>query len=233
MQYICDTIQSGDSLQSVAAAYGVSINNLLAANPEIITQPYICPGIAISVPQPSIMPPIYTQQQTPQIQIPQIQTPQIQTPVYPTPTPIPQPSTGTGTTGTGTSTGSETLTMEQQVAALVNSERASRGLDPLTWNQNLANIARVKSDDMASNNYFSHTSPTYGSPFDMLKSFGVSYTAAGENIASGQTTAQTVMDTWMNSAGHAANILNGNFTEIGVGYSYNNGSPIWTQLFLR
>jgi uncharacterized protein YkwD len=86
---------------------------------------------------------------------------------------------------------------------------------------------------MATNNYFSHTSPTYGSPFDMLKSFGVSYTAAGENIASGQTSAQSVMDTWMNSPGHAANILNSNFTEIGVGYSYNNGRPIWTQLFLR
>jgi uncharacterized YkwD family protein len=224
MQYICYTIQSGDSLQSVAAAYGVSINNLLAANPEILTQAVICPGYQITVPQPTIAPPIYTPPQT------QPQTPTIQTPVYPTPTP--QPSTNTNTT-TGTTTGNETTSPEQQVAVLVNSERASRGLSPLSWNQNLANIARVKSDDMANNNYFSHTSPTYGSPFDMLKSFGVSYTAAGENIASGQTTAQSVMDTWMNSPGHAANILNGNFTEIGVGYSYNSGRPIWTQLFLR
>jgi uncharacterized YkwD family protein len=226
MQYICYTIQSGDSLQSVAAAYGVNLNTLLAANPEILTQAVICPGYQITVPQPTIAPPIYTQQPTTPVYTPQQTTPSILTPVIPTPTP--QPSTGTNT-----STGSENLTLEQQVAALVNSQRAARGLSPLSWNANLATLARIKSDDMASNNYFSHTSPTYGSPFDMLKSFGVSYTAAGENIASGQTTAQNVMDTWMNSPGHAANILNSNYTEIGVGYSYNNGSPIWTQLFLR
>ncbi|MNH43142.1 Cysteine-rich secretory protein family protein [compost metagenome] len=78
------------------------------------------------------------------------------------------------------------------------------------------------------NNYFSHTSPTYGSPFDMMRSFGVKYSYAGENIASGQRTPQEVMTAWMNSAGHRANILNGNFTKIGVGYV--NGE--WVQMFI-
>lgn len=210
MQYICHTVQSGDSLQSIAAAYGVNINNILAANPEIITQPVICPGVTITVPQPTITPPFKYPQPQP----------------TPTPQPTPQPTPGTGN-------GSGTISLEEQVVALVNEQRISRGLNPLTLNQNLTYIARIKSDDMANNNFFSHNSPTYGSPFDMLRHFGVTFTAAGENIASGQTTAESVMNTWMNSPGHAANILNDSYTEIGVGYSYNNGRPIWTQLFIR
>ncbi len=78
------------------------------------------------------------------------------------------------------------------------------------------------------NGYFSHTSPTYGSPFDMMRSYGVTYRYAGENIASGQRTAAQVMNDWMNSSGHRANILNQNFTKIGVGYV--NGK--WVQMFI-
>lgn len=122
--------------------------------------------------------------------------------------------------------------LENQVVELVNNERTSRGLRPLTANWQLARVARYKSEDMYRNNYFSHQSPVYGSPFDMLRSFGISFTAAAENIARGQTTAQSVMNSWMNSSGHRANILNSNFTEIGVGY-FNAGTPFWTQLFIR
>jgi len=122
--------------------------------------------------------------------------------------------------------------LENQVVQLVNNERTSRGLSPLTPNWELARVARIKSEDMYRNNYFSHQSPVYGSPYDMLRSFGIRFTAAGENIAYGQTTAQSVMNSWMNSPGHRANILNSQFTEIGVGY-FNAGTPYWTQLFIR
>ncbi|WP_242664935.1 CAP domain-containing protein, partial [Geobacillus zalihae] len=81
------------------------------------------------------------------------------------------------------------------------------------------------------NHYFSHNSPTYGSPFEMMKKFGISYTAAGENIAKGQRTPQEVVNAWMNSEGHRANILNKNFTHIGVGFEENG--YIWTQQFIR
>jgi uncharacterized protein YkwD len=77
--------------------------------------------------------------------------------------------------------------------------------------------------------YFDHNSPTYGSPFDQMKQFGYSYSYAGENIAMGQRSPQEVMKAWMNSAGHRANILSPNFTEIGIGY-YSDGN-YWVQQF--
>ena len=91
-------------------------------------------------------------------------------------------------------------------------------------------MARTKSQDMRDKGYFSHTSPTYGSPFDMMKQFGISYRTAGENIAMGYSTPQAVVTGWMNSPGHRANILNGAFTEIGVGYVQSGG--YWTQMFI-
>ncbi|EKN41831.1 transporter, partial [Clostridium botulinum CFSAN001627] len=82
--------------------------------------------------------------------------------------------------------------------------------------------------------YFSHTSPTYGSPFDMMKKFGVKYSAAGENIASGYPTAKAVVDGWMKSPGHKANILSKSFTEIGVGLAKSSdGTYYWTQMFIN
>ena len=87
---------------------------------------------------------------------------------------------------------------------------------------------------MKDKGYFSHTSPTYGSPFDMMKNFGISYSYAGENIAKGQRSPQQVMNGWMNSSGHRANILSANFTEIGVGYTVDqNGTTYWTQMFIK
>jgi uncharacterized protein YkwD len=83
---------------------------------------------------------------------------------------------------------------------------------------------------MRDNKYFSHTSPTYGSPFRMMKSFGITYRSAGENIARGQATPQAVVNAWMNSSGHRANILNSSFTHIGVGYAENG--RYWTQMFI-
>ncbi len=123
---------------------------------------------------------------------------------------------------------------ESQVADLVNKERAAQGLPALKFNTALSRVAEAKAADLRDNNYFAHTSPTYGSPFDMMKSFGISYTAAGENIAKGYRSPAAVMDGWMNSSGHRANILNSNFTEIGVGYvTDSNGTGYWVQMFIR
>ena len=123
---------------------------------------------------------------------------------------------------------------EQQVLDLTNAERTKAGLSPLKLNTELSNVARVKSQDMRDNKYFDHNSPTYGSPFDMMQKFGIKFTAAGENIAAGQTTPQAVVTGWMNSPGHRQNILNANYTEIGVGYAAGGSyGHYWTQEFIR
>jgi uncharacterized YkwD family protein len=157
---------------------------------------------------------------------------------------VTKPSTGTGsgtttkpgtgsttkpgtTTGGNTGSGTTASTFTTQVVSLVNQERAKAGLSALKSDALLTKVATEKARDMDVNNYFSHTSPTYGSPFDMMRSYGVTYSYAGENIASGQRTPQEVMTAWMNSAGHRANILSANFTKIGVGYV--NGE--WVQEF--
>lgn len=119
---------------------------------------------------------------------------------------------------------------ERQVIELTNVQRRNNGLSELQAHTELSNVARKKSADMQQNNYFSHTSPTYGSPFDMIRDFGISYTAAAENIAQGQPTPEQVVDAWMNSEGHRQNILNGDFTHIGVGYETNGHH--WTQMFI-
>lgn len=119
---------------------------------------------------------------------------------------------------------------EKEVVRLVNEIRVKNGLNPLTEDWELSRAARYKSRDMKDNNYFSHTSPVYGSPFNMLKSFGIKYKAAAENIAKGQATPQTVVNAWMNSAGHRANILNSSYTKIGVGYVKSGN--YWTQMFI-
>jgi uncharacterized YkwD family protein len=127
---------------------------------------------------------------------------------------------------------SNILAIEREVVRLVNIERAKKGLQPLKISEKLSKVARTKSQDMKDNHYFSHESPTYGSPFDMLKHFGVSYQTAGENIAAGQPTAAAVVDGWMNSQGHRENILHPSYTHIGVGYvSGGDYGTYWTQLF--
>ena len=123
--------------------------------------------------------------------------------------------------------------IEKQVITLTNAQRAQYGLAPLTINWELSRMARYKSQDMVDHNYFDHNSPVYGSPFQMMKSFGISYSTAGENIAMGQRTPQEVVTAWMNSPGHRANILNKNFKQIGVGaVQAANGSIYWTQEFI-
>lgn len=131
---------------------------------------------------------------------------------------------------TETPVSSQVSVFEQQVIDLTNQERAKNGLPALKLDAQLSKAARAKSVDMQTNKYFSHTSPTYGSPFDMMKQFGVSYRGAGENIAMGQRSPQEVVNSWMNSSGHRANILNKSFTHIGVGHAENGN--YWTQMFI-
>ena len=119
---------------------------------------------------------------------------------------------------------------ERQVVDLVNVQRARYGLQPVSLDAELCRFARVKSQDMHDNHYFDHNSPTYGTPFQMMKAFGLSYRTAGENIARGYATPQAVVNGWMNSSGHRANILNASYTQIGVGYVAKGN--YWTQLFI-
>jgi len=120
----------------------------------------------------------------------------------------------------------------QQVINLTNKERNKAGLPDLKASSRLSRLAQLKAEDMAKKGYFSHTSPTYGSAFDMMKAYGISYKTAGENIAKGQPTAQAAMNGWMNSSGHRANILGSKYSEIGVGVAENGkGTIYWVQLF--
>jgi uncharacterized YkwD family protein len=145
-----------------------------------------------------------------------------------TQTPAQQPATTTEQTQTTTS--GSLSAYEQKVVDLTNQERAKYGLAALKVDTALSQVAREKSLDMNKNGYFSHTSPTYGSPFDMMKQFGISYQYAGENIAMGQRTPEEVVQAWMNSEGHRKNILSANFNYIGVGYVEQGN--YWTQMFI-
>ncbi|MEK4129895.1 CAP domain-containing protein [Solibacillus sp. FSL W8-0474] len=146
------------------------------------------------------------------------------------------PKTETVSTANNTNAVTNTATdqvaaFEEKVVELTNVERTKNGLKALQIDRPLMAAAREKSQDMKDNNYFSHTSPTFGSPFDRMKALKISYKAAGENIAKGQKSPEQVVEAWMNSAGHRANILDKNFTHIGVGYVKNG--HIWTQQFIK
>lgn len=174
------TVKSGDSMWRISQKNGISLNEMISANPQVKNPNLIYPGQVLEVP------------------------------------------------------GSEASEYENEKAReilnLVNTYRAQNGLGALTLDPSASAAAQAKADDMAAKGYFSHTSPTYGTPAQMLASFGVRYSYMGENIAKGYTDPQTVMNGWMNSAGHRANILNPAFTKLGVGY--NASANTWTQIFL-
>jgi|GEM_PF-329027 len=150
------------------------------------------------------------------------------------------PSTNPNPPGSGTTPNSGTadpgatgLTAdEQRMLDLVNAERARNGLSPLKANLNLTKVTRLKAKDMIEKNYFSHTSPTYGSPFEMMKQFGVTYRTAGENLA-GAPTVDSAHTNLMNSPGHRANILNASYKEVGIGIlSGSRYGKIFVQMFI-
>ena len=149
-------------------------------------------------------------------------------PIYPT-------RTGNNTSAkpnTNTNTTASLSSDEQEVFNLINQQRQQNGLSALSINSEVQNVARIKAKDMVDKNYFSHTSPTYGSPFDMLKSFKISYNTAGENIA-GNSSNSGAVTAWMNSSGHRANILNSSFNQTGIGVvSSPKYGKIYVQMFI-
>lgn len=141
-------------------------------------------------------------------------------PVPPKPEPAPTPASASMTAD------------EQKMLNLVNQARAGAGLPALKADEELIKLARLKAQDMIKRGYFSHTSPIYGSPFDMMKAAGVSYRYAGENLA-GAYSVNTAHTNLMNSPGHRANILNNNFKSVGIGIV--NGGPygkMFVQMFI-
>ena len=137
------------------------------------------------------------------------------------------PKTPSAKTDSGTPTA-----QEQEMLKLMNQARAQNNVPALQIDMQVCNVARVKAQDMIDNNYFSHNSPKYGSPFDMMKAFNINYVQAGENIAGNQTV-QAAHNALMNSPGHRKNILNPEFTHIGLGIK--SGGPygnMFSQMFV-
>lgn len=142
------------------------------------------------------------------------------------PAPAPKPPTPSQPPAAGLSA------EERQMVDLVNQARQAEGLPPLTADPELSRVARIKSQDMVSKNYFSHQSPTYGSPFDMMKKFGISFRSAGENIACNRSV-QAAHQALLESPGHRANIMSRDFNRIGIGIV--DGGPcgkMFTQMFI-
>lgn len=122
---------------------------------------------------------------------------------------------------------------ERIAGNLLNSDRAAYGLPALTLDPALCRIARIKSQDMRDNQYFAHTSPTYGDVREMLSRFGYSYAAAGENIAH-HATVEKSQAALISSPGHRKNILSRSFTRVGIGVALDqNGYVYLTQIFCR
>jgi uncharacterized YkwD family protein/spore coat assembly protein SafA len=229
------TVVSGDTMSRIATKYGIQLSDLLAANPQITNSSLIFPGQRINIPNTDKSTYIVMSGDTmwsiarkygiglsnlialnPQI---------INSSVI---------SPGQKINVPSTSVPNNLRALETEAIRLVNIERAKAGKSELTPNNQISNVARIKSQDFINNNYFSHNSPIYGSPFNMLSSFGIPFNAAGENIASGQKTATEVINTWMNSPGHKANILNSIYNQVGVGVaSDNKGKLFWTLILIR
>lgn len=119
--------------------------------------------------------------------------------------------------------------LETEACRLINIYRNRNGLPSLTVSADLSQYARIKSADMLNNRYFQHNSPTYGSPFTMMRSMGIRFTSAGENIASGYHTAQTVVNAWLASPAHRANILSTSYSTVGIGHT----GGYWTMWLIR
>jgi len=140
-------------------------------------------------------------------------------------------ASNSGNTNQNTQTSTLSLD-EQEVFNLINKQRTNNGLQALKINNEVQRVARIKAQDMVDNNYFSHTSPTYGSPFDMLKSFKISYKSAAENIAANSSNGGAV-NSWMNSSGHKANILNSSYNYTGIGVvSSSKYGKVFVQMFI-
>jgi len=242
------TVKSGDCLWIISQNFNVNFSDVIIFNPQFENPDLIYPGDKVYVPvnvvnidRPDTKIPDSPETpgaespapatETPATKAPDIEIPNTEAPI----TNIPDTQISDTTKPSENNPGiGELSDLEAQVLKLVNIERANEGVPALTINMEVTNVARAKSVDMINNNYFDHKSPKYGSMTDMLNVFGIQYSAAGENIAKGQNTADAVMKAWLNSPGHRANILSSTFTQIGISCVTDaNGTAYWTQLFIR
>ncbi len=157
-----------------------------------------------------------TQKTAPSKETPSKETPSKETPSKTTPSKTTPSKTTTGLTDEAAAASGDVSEDEQKLLDLVNKARKDAGVEPLSFDESLLKVARLKADDMADNRYFSHQSPTYGSPFDMMRQFDNSFKTAGENIA-GNKTVEGAFKAWMGSNDHKKNILNGSFSITGIG----------------
>lgn len=237
------TVVTGDTMWSIAIKYGIELNDLLGANPQITNPNLIFPGQIINIPDNNksnytVMPgdTMWSIARKYGIELnnllsanSQITNPNL---IFPGQT-ITIPN-GTDKTGEDNNIPSDISALENEVIRLVNIEREKAGINALIQNRELMKVARMKSQDFIDKNYFSHTSPTYGTVSNMLETFGIPFTAVAENIANGQRNAEEVMNSWMNSPGHRANILSSTYNQIGVGVARDsNGKLFWTQIFIK
>ncbi|MDD2203334.1 MAG: LysM peptidoglycan-binding domain-containing protein [Bacilli bacterium] len=242
------TVLPGDTMWRIATKHQIGLAELLTANPEITNAALILPGQTINIPSTNastytVMPgdTMWNIAKKHQIGLsdlleanPKIKNSSLilpgQTINIPKGTSIPNVPSAPSTP----STPNDIRVLETEVIRLVNAERAKAGRSALTENNEVSRVARIKSNDFIENNYFSHNSPTYGTPFEMIESFGITFTAAAENIARGQRTAAEAMNSWMNSSGHRTNILSSTYNQIGVGVARDNdGTLYWTQIFIK
>lgn len=206
-----------DVLNKVADWYAVKLpDNTIGFVPQNQCKPIIADSK-----KPTITPttPGTTTNTQPQVPGTQTQAPGTQAP-------------GTKTNNNEVNNTTKLSSQEQEMVKLVNDARAKNNLPALIADIQLSNVARIKAQDMIDNNYFSHNSPKYGSPFDMMKQFGINYVKAGENIAGNQTVAKA-HEALMNSPGHRANILSPDYTHIGIGIK--SGGPygsMFSQMFI-
>ena len=151
--------------------------------------------------------------------------------IYPSTSNSNNTSTNNNTSNNTRATTSTLSADEKEVFNLINQQRINNGLSALKIDEEVQKVARIKAQDMVNNNYFAHESPTYGTPFQMLKNYGISYKTAGENIA-GNSSNTGAVNAWMNSPGHKANILNSSFNYTGIGIvNSNKYGKIYVQMF--
>lgn len=226
----CSNINSKDVTSQVGisvARRGVSIITPVAAsNQEPVEEPVLTEVAPTGITQEATPSPDPGDAGAPEL------TPTTVPPATSNPIP-PAPEQQVATSSSGDCMPELNRSFESEVIQLINQERGKEGLGPLVEQSQLTQAARLHSQDMACNQFFSHVSPTSGDVIDRVTDQGYSYSAIGENIAAGQAGPSDVVQAWMKSTGHRANIMNATYTQVGVGYAYVVGEAsgvFWTLL---
>lgn len=229
-------VRKGDTLYKLAKRYNRNYAQVLLVNDDLINKAKIYCGQIIRMPRTCYCPdlPIYNGPVTPptnEEKPPTVTPPTVKPPIVVPPTEEKPPTVKPPTVKPPTDEKPPTTdNMRSEMLEYINRERAKIGIRLLQLDSKVNNVAQVKADDMAINNYFSHNSVKYGTPFQMLTSFGVKYNSAAENIAKGQRSVNEVMKAWLTSEGHRKNLLNPQYNKIGIGY--NDAKKTWVQMFI-